>query len=151
MSIIINSPGNRVMILKDFRISNGNNLFLSKKNKKSPYLSHWRYFFVISSNLTFGKSEINYDSSSNERPKKLLYDFKVGLARLWHGALQREREITLHTWSTKKPFEMDCWVGSSLAQVVALMAQPLGAGILGLDKTLAGPVSVGTGPSSGSS
>lgn len=39
----------------------------------------------------------------------------------------------------KKAFEMDCWVGSSLAQVVALMAQPLGAGILGLDKTLAGP------------
>lgn len=34
---------------------------------------------------------------------------------------------------------MDCWVGSSLAQVVALMAQPLGAGILGLDKTVAGP------------
>lgn len=46
---------------------------------------------------------------------------------------------------------MDCWVGSSLAQVMALMAQPLGAGILGLDKTVAGPVSVGTGPSSGSS
>lgn len=99
-------------------------------------------FFVISSNLTFGKSEINYVSSSNERPKKPVCDFKAGLARLWHGALQREREITLHTWSTKKKkkaFEMDCWVGSSLAQVVALMAQPLGAGILGLDKTLAGP------------
>lgn len=41
-------------------------------------------------------------SFSNERPKKLVYDFKVGLARLWHGALQREREITPHTWSTKK-------------------------------------------------
>lgn len=59
-------------------------------------------FFVISSNLTFGKSEINYVSSSNERPKKPVCDFKAGLARLWHGALQREREITLHTWSTKK-------------------------------------------------
>lgn len=34
--------------------------------------------------------------------KKLVYDFKVSLARLWHGALQRERKITLHTWSIKK-------------------------------------------------
>jgi len=34
--------------------------------------------------------------------KKLVYDFKVRLARLWHGALQRERKITLHTWSIQK-------------------------------------------------
>ncbi|KAJ3597401.1 hypothetical protein NHX12_000928 [Muraenolepis orangiensis] len=34
---------------------------------------------------------------------------------------------------------MGCWAESSLAQVVALMAQPLGPGILGLDKTVAGP------------
>lgn len=34
--------------------------------------------------------------------KKLVYDFKVSLARLWHGTLQRERKITLHTWSIKK-------------------------------------------------
>lgn len=111
-------------------------------------------FFLISSNLTFGKSGINYVSIPNERRKKIVYDFKVSLARLWHGTLQRERKITLHTWSIKKKkkaFEMDCWVESSLAQVMALMAQPLGAGILGLDKTVAGPVSVGTGPSSGSS
>ena len=40
---------------------------------------------------------------------------------------------------------MGCWVESSLAQVVALMAQPLGTWILGLDKTGAGPISVGTG------
>ena len=45
----------------------------------------------------------------------------------------------------KKSFEMGCWVESSLAQVVALMAQPLGTWILGLDKTGAGPISVGTG------
>lgn len=59
-------------------------------------------FFLISSNLTFGKSEINYVSFPNERLKKLVYDFKVSLARLWHGTLQRERKITLHTWSIKK-------------------------------------------------
>lgn len=59
-------------------------------------------FFLISSNLTFGKSEINYVSFPNERRKKLVYDFKVSLARLWHGTLQRERKITLHTWSIKK-------------------------------------------------
>lgn len=41
----------------------------------------------------------------NERPKKLVYDFKVSLARLWHGTLQRERKITLHTWSIKKPLK----------------------------------------------
>lgn len=57
----------------------------------------------------------------------------------------------IHEKKRKKAFEMDCWVGSSLAQVMALMAQPLGVGILGLDKTVAGLVSVGTGPSSGSS
>lgn len=34
---------------------------------------------------------------------------------------------------------MDCWVQSSLAQVMALMAQPLGVGALGLDKMVAGP------------
>lgn len=59
-------------------------------------------FFLISSNLTFGKSEINYVSFPNERRKKLVYDFKVSLAHLWHGTLQRERKITLHTWSIKK-------------------------------------------------
>lgn len=92
-------------------------------------------------------------SSQMKGQKKLVYCFKVGRARLWHGTLQRERKITPHTWSMKKrkAFEMDCWVGSSLAQVMALMAQPLGVGILGLDKTVAGLVSVGTGPSSGSS
>lgn len=119
------------------------------------HIAYWFFgtllLFLISSNLTFGNSEINYVSFSNERRKKTVYDFKVSLARLWHGTLQRERKITLHTWSMKKAFEMDCWVGSSLAQVMALMAQPLGATILGLDKMVAGPISVGTGPSSGSS
>ena len=33
-------------------------------------------FFVISSNLTFGKSEINYVSFSNERPKNWYVTFK---------------------------------------------------------------------------
>lgn len=39
----------------------------------------------------------------------------------------------------KKAFEMDGWVGSSLAPVMALMAQPLGAAALGLDKMVLGP------------
>lgn len=61
--------------------------------------------FLICSNLTFGKSEINYVSFQNERLKNLVYDFKVNPARLWHGALQRKRKITLHTWSIKKPLK----------------------------------------------
>lgn len=40
--------------------------------------------------------------------KSLVYDFKVSLARLWHGTSQRERKITLHTWSIK---ENSLWNG----------------------------------------
>lgn len=41
-------------------------------------------------------------SSQMKGRKKLVYCFKVGRARLWHGTLQRERKITPHTWSMKK-------------------------------------------------
>lgn len=85
------------------------------------------------------------------KAEKLVCDFKVGLARLWHGTLQREREITPHTWSTKKslwngllggiqsgtsrgidgtaPGRWGClaWTGRSLGLYQWALAHPLGA------------------------
>lgn len=63
------------------------------------------------------------------KAKKRLYDLKVGLAHLWHAALQREREITLHTWSIK-PFQMDCraWDGSSPGASCGIDGTALGHG-----------------------
>lgn len=99
-----------------------------------------------------GNLKINYVSGAKAKKwRRVVCDFKVHMAHLWLGVLQRERNITLHTWSTESSFEMDGWVASSLAHVVGIDGTAPGHRDAWPGHGGPGRISVGTGPSSGRS
>lgn len=141
--------------LNMLNLSEVTSVYLDSVAQIPQCLCCWLFFkgislFLISPNSTFGRSDTNYVSLPKGE-KKQDYDFKVSLARLWHGTLQREKKITLHTWSVKK---------KSLKWITGWdpvwhkswhwWHSPWATGILGLDKAIAAALSVGTGPSCGS-